>query len=210
MVLLIIIALFCLILMEYLRFWKVNADYVNKVVDESKTGEYIGVVLTNLSRKDKNFIYLSGIMFLIKYLQNNNIPYKLIQKFDKEQFEEFIYDTNCKGLYIIGHGVRHGLVVGKNEMLYYGSFKDAPKNKKFVVQLHCNTHAGESLADIIAPNMPQSFVPDGCRYTNENLSYFLNLYKPSLKKKVVLLPIRIILHVLNFIVKTVFKILHIC
>ncbi len=158
-------------------FWLINGYYVNKAKDESDGEKYEAVVLTNKYFKDKYFIYLSGIMFLIMYLKKNKIPYKLMKKFDKKKFQEFIYDNSCHGLYIIGHGIRHGLNIDKNEILYYCSFKGAPP-KKFVKQLHCNNFGGESLADIIAPNK-DSFVSDGYRRAYENLYYFIRLYQPS-------------------------------
>lgn len=199
----ILIFVLLLVLLFMIVFRKFNADYIQRTKDKSINGKYTAVVLTNKSRKDENFIYFSGIMFLIKYFEKNKIPFKLMKKFDKEKFKEFVYDPNCDGLYIIGHGVRHGLVIDKNEILYYCSFRNAPKNK-FVVQLHCNKFGGESLADIIGPDIPQSFVTDGSRYSNENLAYFLDRYQPSFKERFLLLPIIHILDVIANICKTIY------
>lgn len=144
----------------------INYSYIKKVEEEGKKkGEkYVAVVLTNKSFKDKLFIYPSGIKLLLMYIKKNKIPYILMKKFDIKKFRELIYDEKCYGLYIIGHGCRHGLKIDKNEMLYYCSFKDAPK-KEFVVQLHCNHGGGESLADAIALNKNKSHVMDKKRYT---------------------------------------------
>ncbi|MCK4475162.1 MAG: hypothetical protein KAU16_00355 [Methanophagales archaeon] len=148
------------------------------IEDVRKREKYVAVVLTNKSFHDKCFIYLSGIRLLRKYFFKNGISYVLMKKFNIKKFEEFIYDENCYGLYIIGHGCRHGLKIDKNEMLYYCSFKDAPK-KDFVVQLHCNHGGGESLADIIALNKDKSYVSDNYRYPWSNWIYFHRLLKST-------------------------------
>jgi hypothetical protein len=154
-----------------LLFWSANYLYIKKTDTEISGKKYVAVVLTN----DKS-IYFSGVMFLIMYLKKNKIPYKLMKEFDIKKFQEFIYDTNCYGLYVLGHGVRHGLKISNNEILYYCNFKDAPI-KEFVVQLHCNEYGGESLADIIALNKDKSYVPDGFQSCYANLVYFTNLYR---------------------------------
>ncbi|MCZ7393521.1 MAG: hypothetical protein ABOK23_02880 [Candidatus Methanoperedens sp.] len=164
-----------------LSFWMANYLYTKKIDDEINGEEYVAVVLTNKSFNDKIFIYFCGVMFLLMYLKKNKISYKVMKEFDIEKFKGFIYDPNCYGLYIIGHGIRHGLRISNNEILYYCSFKDAPK-KEFVQQLHCNQYGGESLADIIASNKEKSFAPDGFRSVYANLSYFIHLYRLPLKK----------------------------
>ncbi len=173
-------------------FLILNYIYINKAKDEYNEERYEAVVLTNKSWQDKYPIYSSGVMFLLMHLKKNKKSYKLMKKFDRQKFNEFIYDANCYGLYIIGHGTRHSLKVGKGtkeeEVLEYSKFKDAPK-KEFVVQLHCNRDGGESLADILASNKHLSFVPNGYRYVGENLLYFIRKYQPSLKMLIVLSPV---------------------
>jgi len=108
-----------------------------------------------------------------------------MKRFDFNKFKEYIYDPNCYGLYILGHGVRHGLKIGKSRILQYSEFKDAPK-KEFVVQLHCNGYGGESLVDIIATNKDKSFLNDGFRSVYDNLIYFIGLLQPSSKMLIIL------------------------
>ncbi len=170
-----VLLLIFVVLLLLLLFLMANYLYIKETVDSTGGEKYVAVVLTNKSFNDL-LIYLSGIMFLTMYLKKNKIPYKLMKEFDIKKFQEFIYDTNCYGLYVLGHGVRHGLKISNNEILYYCNFKDAPK-KEFVVQLHCNEYGGESLADIIALNKDKSYVPDGFRSCYANLVYFINLYR---------------------------------
>lgn len=152
-----------------------NWNYIKKVGNTNNGDKYVGVVLTNNNIFDKIFIYGSGISLLIKGLQKNHTSYKIIKKFELEEFNKFIYDEKCVGVYIIGHGMRHGLKIAKNNVLFYCNFKDAPK-KEFVVQLHCNQYNGESLADIIANNENKSYVSDGYRWIYDNNIYFLKQF----------------------------------
>ncbi len=176
-----LLLMICFIIL--LRFRRVNENYIKKAKDELNGEKYVAVVLTNKSPRDESFIYPSGIMFLIKHLEKSKKPYKLMKRFDFDKFKEFVYDTNCRGLYIIGHGTRHSLDIGKGktDVLEYGLFKGynhPPKD--FVVQLHCNNDGGESLADIIAPNTPRSYVSDSYRCTVDNLFYFISLDQPPM------------------------------
>lgn len=163
-------------------FGIINSNYIRKAEDDFTHGRYVAVVLTNKSWIDKIFINLSGIMFLIMYLKKKDISYKILKKFDDIIFDEFIRDSNCYGLYIIGHGSRHSLKIGdKNQVLEYTQFKGAQKNKNFVVQLHCNNDEGDSLADIITSNNSLSYVSDGYRYPLDNLLYFICLNQQFVK-----------------------------
>ncbi len=162
----------------HLLWYAINWIFIKKVKDENYGEKYVGVVLTNNSPSDKYAVYGSGILLLIKYLKKKHYSFKIIKKFDRQKFNEFIYDANCYGFYIIGHGTRHSLKVGKGtkeeEVFEYSKFKDAPK-KEFVVQLHCNTDGGESLSDIIATNKDKSYVPPGKQLIYYNNIYFLKL-----------------------------------
>lgn len=197
-----------LIICILLYFEKINENYINKAKDESNGEKYVAVVLTNKSPRDEGFIYSSGIMFLIKHLEKNKKSYKLMKKFDFDKFKEFVYDPNCRGLYIIGHGTRHSLRIGKGkkEVLEYSLFKgfNGP-SKDFVVQMHCNHGDGESLADIIAPNTSRSFVSDNYRYTVDNLLYFICLDQPSVQMSI---PLATVILALT-IVASIAKILHV-
>lgn len=168
-----------------LCFGIANENYIKRAKEESIGEKYIAVVLTNKSSRDEEFIYPSGIMFLIKHLERSKKPYKIMKRFDFNKFKNFVYDVNCRGLYIIGHGTRHSLKIDKREILEYSLFKgyNSPP-KDFVVQLHCNHDGGESLADIIAPNTPNSFVSDSYRHIADNLLYFIRLDQSSVKMSV--------------------------
>lgn len=147
---------------------------VKTAQDNAIKGEYDAIVLTNKRLDDKRAIYLSGVGLLIRYLKKKNKPFKIMKSFDDKQFRELIYDTNCRGLYIMGHGTRHYLRIDK-KIIEYKEFRDAPK-KEFVVQLHCNHDGGESLADLIALNKDKSYVSNGTRDIFDNLYFFLNSY----------------------------------
>lgn len=164
-----------IIAISYLLWYTINWLFIKKVKDLINDEKYVGVVLTNNTLSDKFAVYGSGVMILIKYLQKNQISHKIIKKSNLEIFKEFIYDKNCYGLYIIGHGSRQSLKISKNETCEYSNFKDAPK-KEFIVQLHCNHKEGESLADIIALNKEKSYVPSGKQYIYFNILYFVNLF----------------------------------
>jgi hypothetical protein len=184
---------FLLMIINLPLVYIVNYYYISKVKDEYDRGRYVAVVLTNKSWADKFIIYTSGIMFLVMYLKKNKISYKLMKKFDRQKFNDFINDTNCYGLYILGHGTRHSLTIGKGtkeEILEYREFKGfngSPKD--FVVQLHCNHDGGESLADIIAPNKSSSYVSDSYRLADENMIHFIYLYQPSPNMLAILVPL---------------------
>ncbi len=185
-----------------LSIWYIiNYFYINKTRDEFTGNIYEAIVLTNKSLDDNIVIYLAGIMFLVMYLKKNKKSYKLMKKFDRPKFNEFIYDQNCYGLYILGHGNRDRIGIGKGtkeeKEVMYSEFKNAPK-KEFVVQLHCNNGGGESLAEILASNKPPSFVSDSYRNPGENSLYLIRKYQPSLKMWIVLLPILLISYVIKY------------
>jgi len=200
---LVLVFLFIIILVIW--FWK-NSDYLRKAEDKYQGGKYVAVVLTNKSLDDEYAIYSSGIMFLIKHLEKSKQPYKLMKKFDFDKFKKFVYDTNCCGLYIIGHGTRHSLKIGKGkkeeEVLEYSLFKGFNGHPKdFVVQLHCNHGGGESLADIIAPNTPRSFVSDSYRNAIDNLFYFICLDQPPMQMTIFLASVILTLTIAASIIK---------
>jgi hypothetical protein len=169
--------IFPLLIRIFYPFWGlVNWYYIRKSTGGKMGVKYVAVVFTNKTFRDKWFIYCSGVILLLKYLEKTGTPYILMKEFDIQKFREIIYDENCYGLYIIGHGMRHGLKISKEEMLYYCSFRDAPK-KEFVVQLHCNHLGGESLADIIAKDKEKSYVSGGLRHVIPNTLYFLELLR---------------------------------
>ena len=195
----------CLIIIVY--FSIVNEKYIKKTKEELNGEKYVAVILTNKSSKDEFFIYCSGIMFLIKHLEKSKQPYKLMKKFDFNKFKKFVYDANCSGLYIIGHGTHHSLKIGKGkkEILEYSLFKgfNGPP-KDFVIQLHCNNDGGESLADIIAPNTPKSFVSDSYRHVADNLFYFICLDQSPTKITLPLATVIFVSAILVGIIKPIF------
>ena len=163
-------------------FWLfVNYFYLKIVPEEFRiTERYVGVVITttNLTVYRYIFVYASGIFLLIEYLKRKNQPFKLLRKFDKKKFSDMIYDKNCKGLYILGHGTRHGLRVSKDEMVYYCEFANAPK-KEFIIQLHCNHLRGKSLVEYL--DAQSDFSMETTRTVNDNQNYFFDKLKEELK-----------------------------
>ena len=154
-----------------------NLRYIKKVETEYKIKkEYVGVVVTTdkLRFIQYFFIYFSDLMLLIECLKLNNQPYKLLNKFDKKDFDKLVFDQNCRGLYILGHGRKHGLLISKNEMLYYCEYRNAPK-KEFIVQMHCNHMKGKSLGNYLCAN--EEFPTENMRTVSENREYLLSKLK---------------------------------
>lgn len=164
---------FWVVAMLAVPFWfLVNYFYLKIVPEEYKINEkYVGVVVTttNLPIIKYIFIYESGVFLLIEYLKRKNQPFKLLKKFDKKKFSDMIYDRNCTGLYIIGHGSRHGLRISKEEMIYYCEYATAP-TKDFVIQLHCNHLRGKSLAEYL--DAYSDFPLETVRKVIDNQIYF--------------------------------------
>jgi energy-coupling factor transporter transmembrane protein EcfT len=172
-------------LLMFVPFWEVAmlavpfwffANYLCLKIAPQEFGrgeKYVGVVVTttNLPLFKYVFIYASGTFLIIEYLKRKNQPFKLMTNFDRDRFREMVYDANCIGLYIIGHGTRHGLRISKEEMLYYCEFPDAPA-KEFVVQLHCNHLRGKSLVEYL--NAHADFPMENVRSVNDNQAYYLN------------------------------------
>jgi len=171
-------------IVNYFCIWYlINYIYLKKQpkFEEYKIkGDYVGIVVTtnNLQFWKYFAIYTGGLILLIEYFKNKNIPYKLLTNFsspfDTKKFKELIFDINCKELYISGHGRKHRLQISKKENLYYFLFSSAPKKDK-IVQLHCNHGGGKSLADFL--NAKEDFLTDSMRTSTQNLKYFLNITK---------------------------------
>jgi hypothetical protein len=77
------------------------------------------------------------------------IKYKLYTPSNEEEAKKAIEDPDVTHLWIFGHGVKHGLTVGK-KMLYYCEVKSIPP-KEFIGQYHCNFLGGKSLGDYNHP-----------------------------------------------------------
>jgi len=170
--------------MLMIPFWFfINYLYLQIAPEEFKIKDkYVGVVVTttNLARYKYLFIYGSGIFLLIEYLKRKNQPFKLLKKFDKKKFDDMIYDENCRGLYILGHGSRHGLSISKDEMLYYCEYANAPKKAKkvFIIQLHCNHLKGKPLAEYL--DACTDFSMETIRTIEDNKNYFIDKLREEL------------------------------
>lgn len=178
--LLMIISIWTVVMLAIPFWFFVNYFYLKIAPEEFKTKDkYVGVVVTstNLPVYKYIFIYASGIFLLIEYLKRKNQPFKLLKKFDKKKFSDMIYDVNCTGLYILGHGSRHGLRVSEDEMIYYCEFANAPK-KEFVIQLHCNHLRGKSLVEYLDAH--SDFSMDATRTVNDNQNYLFNKLREEL------------------------------
>jgi len=82
-----------------------------------------------------------------------------------------VYDSNCRELYISGHGRKHRLQISKKQNLYYFLYPCAPKKDK-VIQLHCNHEGGKSLADVL--DAKEDFLTNKTRTSSQNIRYFLD------------------------------------
>jgi hypothetical protein len=167
-----------------LLFWSffnslyIEKNSISKNFDKNK--KYIAVVITTSYISKYNFfklipIHANGLFFLIKHMEKKKVAYKIFNRADIATFKDIIYDNNCYGMYILGHGMRYGLIISKNEIINYQNFANAPK-KEFIVQLHCNHGYGKSLVDYLATDKKKSYAGNTTRNTFDDLFYFFVLY----------------------------------
>jgi len=167
-----------------LLFWCFfNSKYVEKnsmSKNFDKNKKHIAIILSTAYISQFNYIkmipiHANGLFFLVEHLQKQNLAYKIYDRADRQTLEDLVYNPNCYGLYILGHGTRYSLKTSKKDICNYQNFADAPK-KEFVIQLHCNNGGGKSLVDYIATDKNKSYAGISTRNIFDNLFYFYVLY----------------------------------
>lgn len=145
--------------------------------------KYIAVLIGYPKRFDKILTLFFGISSLIEHMENQGCNHKILNDAKEKELRNVIDDQNCFGIYLIGHGCRHGWRVSKEKIAYYCEFKDAPK-KEFVVQLHCNDGGGESLVQILVENEDtRSYAGDKKMFTTKMDKFLRNQCKENLDLK---------------------------
>lgn len=165
-----------------------RAIYLDTPYDESV--DHTAIIVIEYTGKyfyKKLFVYLSGVELLTKGLKELGEPFVLYRCPTPQRFIEIINKETAKRIWIIGHGVKHGVNFGK-EILYYCEVGEAYKNagvspKDYVKQLHCNGHGGKSLIDYICDKKENSFVTDDVRGWDENRKYIKDTLEEMKKQK---------------------------
>lgn len=102
---------------------------------------------------------ISNIIRLVNYLVKNKKPYKVYDYVTRQNLKKIIGDKNVKSIVLFGHGQRHGIRIGRNEMFYYCELNN-PSKKHLVAQFHCNHFKGKGLADYMVSKPLFNFVKD--------------------------------------------------
>lgn len=186
-----------------LRAWeRTNELYLinsEKEYFPKENEKYIGIVITNSGLPKRmferirgpyyRFIFRSEPMLLIEHFKKRKKHVRILKEdnpenpFNISALDEMIYDPNCYEMYILGHGTRYGLYIGKNkgENIYYDKYRGASKKDK-VVQLHCNhiklfdkNKKRPSLTQVLNANT--DIKQKGKRLFTKNVDYFLKLDK---------------------------------
>ena len=166
------IEIFIIILLD-ISFSTMGKYYINKMIsmykNEENSGEYSAVLIGNNLSCYKNIFTnggACGLYFLNRYFENTNKRCKIRQNVDKTDFDEYVFDVNCQELYIIGHGSKKSFrMKNDTDNVDYSEYKGKIKHKKRIIaQLHCadSKIGDESLADILATDIDNSYV--GCSY----------------------------------------------
>lgn len=108
---------------------------------------YIAIILANNYFPEKYSPFsIDSINKLVKYLRENKKPYRVYERVNINEVRRIINNRDVSSVFLFGHGQRHGIKLGRDEMLYYCEFDNHPK-KDLIAQFHCNHLKGKSLAD---------------------------------------------------------------
>lgn len=121
--------------------------YIQKNICYGNLKKHIAIVLANnYFPENIHGFGLDNVIELVKYLKKKNKSYKIYDKITSNQLKKVIRDKRVSSIFLFGHGQRHGIKVGKDELVYYCEFPSHPK-KNLIAQFHCNHLGGKSLAD---------------------------------------------------------------
>ena len=124
-----------------------NHLYIKRNLRNGIIKNHIAIVLANNYFPENVLGFgLDNAVRLIEYLKENNKSYIVYDKVTSSKLKKIIRDSHVKSIFLFGHGQRHGVKVGKDEMVYYCEFLSHPK-KHLIAQFHCNHLKGKSLAD---------------------------------------------------------------
>jgi len=143
-----------------------NWWYLRKNSELDPEKNHIAIILCNGYMPERILAYKEDIPKLIKYFKKRNWPYKVYFGVNtKTKLVKIINNPKTTIIYLLGHGIRHGIRINQKEIVYYCEFLKSPR-KKFIAQLHCNHMGGRSLVEYISKNSISGFV------TNKKLTSF--------------------------------------
>jgi hypothetical protein len=112
-------------------------------------------------------IYACGVDLVISHLLAHRLPFRVYECYTPEDARRVMADRDAESLWIFGHGLKSGILFGRDVTLRYDEMRDAPR-KTFIGQFHCNADGGLSLADYLSRDGGSAFVRDGYRCTHQN------------------------------------------
>ncbi len=124
-----------------------NKRYIKKNLTNGNLKDHIAIVLANnYFPENVHGFGLDCVIDLMKYLNKNNKSYRVYNKITSQKLKKVINDKRVSSIFLFGHGQRHGVKIGRDEVVYYCEFQNHPK-KHLIAQFHCNHLKGKSLAD---------------------------------------------------------------
>lgn len=136
-----------LFLIPLLLFSWRNRRYLKKNSKYGENKKHIAIVLANnYFPENISSFGLDSVIRLVKYLKKKDKTYKIYNKINSNKLKKVINNKNVTSLFLFGHGVRHGIKVGRNEVVYYCEFPNHPK-KDLIAQFHCNHFGGKTLSE---------------------------------------------------------------
>lgn len=128
--------------------WAFGVLYIDSHLQNGELQNYIAIVRANNYFPESILpIFAPSEKKLVQYLYDSNKNYKVYNKVTSSELKKIIMDKNISSLLIFGHGDKHGIQVGKDEMLFYC---DLPKNvpyRHLFAQFHCNHFKGKGLTE---------------------------------------------------------------
>lgn len=141
-------------------FFYFKRKYIRKNMKKGPLENHIAIVIAdNYFPENICCFGLDNAIKLIKYLKKHNKNYRVYNKITFKKLKKVIYDKNVKSIFLFGHGERHGIKVGRNELVYYCEFPNHPK-KHLIAQFHCNHFKGKPLSEYAKEKPLYNFVTD--------------------------------------------------
>lgn len=142
-----------MLLFPFKPFWELHGYHLVKNNSEALSGDRShAIVIAYTDNKIKNALLLAqGIDILINRFRNSEHPisYKVFKITSKEQFYPIWENEDFMYFWIFGHGIYHGVKIGKDFLFYCELKQTIPR--EFIGQYHCNEYSGKSLIDYNHP-----------------------------------------------------------
>lgn len=130
--------------------------------------------------------YDVDLLFLIKYLKNNNIDFSICRDRDLEKLDQIMEDKKIKNLYLFGHGKTHGFSLGKGNVINYCRYSDDKYNKDFIFPIHCKLGRGKCITEYCnsIKNMKECSHFSGMITSFDIVKYYINTILNHEKSKI--------------------------